>query len=89
MTRLHLVIIGRVQAIGYRWFARERAARLKLTGWAANRSDGAVEAEVQGQDKNIKLFIEILKTGHPYARVDSIDKKAVKTEALESSFDIR
>ncbi|MET0783726.1 MAG: acylphosphatase, partial [Leifsonia flava] len=41
---------GGVQGVGFRWFAREEAARLGIAGWIRNRDDGTVEAVVDGDD---------------------------------------
>ena len=40
--RVRLVISGRVQGVGFRWFVREAARRHRLAGWVRNRSDGNV-----------------------------------------------
>jgi len=44
VTAKHVVVHGGVQGVGFRWFAREEAARLGITGWIRNRDDGTVEA---------------------------------------------
>ena len=72
MTRLHFVVHGRVQGIGYRWFVVEKAAALSLTGWVRNNPDGTVEAEAEGSAEDVARFAEALKSGHPYARVTRI-----------------
>ncbi len=83
LTRRHLTIKGRVQGVGFRWFARETAASLGLSGWVRNRTDGSVEAEAEGSEEALDAFIERLKTGNPAARVDEIvsSPAAVKKEA--------
>ncbi len=82
LTRRHLVVRGRVQGVGFRWFARETAASLNLTGWVRNREDGSVETEAQGMQEAIDEFIKRLKTGNPAAQVDLIETKpaAVRNE---------
>lgn len=82
MTRLHVIVVGRVQGVGFRWFTKETAESLGLTGWVTNREDGSVEAEVQGQDGAVEGFLKAVRTGNPYARVDEIATKplAVKDE---------
>ena len=89
LARWHLIIRGRVQGIGYRWFVREKAAELELTGWVSNRPDGTVEAEAEGDTEALALLSERLKTGHPYARVESIEATTLKAQGGDGLFDIR
>lgn len=72
LTRLYLVVRGRVQGVGYRWFARELAESLGISGWARNREDGTVEAEAEGTREALDEFVARLKDGNPSARVDEI-----------------
>ncbi|MFH2201824.1 MAG: acylphosphatase [Elusimicrobiota bacterium] len=87
--RRHLLIKGRVQGVGFRWFTRETAARLSLGGWVRNRPEGSVEAEVEGEPDVVRRFIQELKTGLPFAYVDSIEEYAVPSTGGKESFDIR
>ena len=47
MVRFYLRFTGRVQGVGFRFFAAMNAERCHLTGWVKNMSDGSVTAEVQ------------------------------------------
>lgn len=82
LTRLHLSVRGRVQGVGFRWFALETAESLGLMGWVRNREDGSVEAEAQGTAGALDAFVERLRTGNPSAKVNEIKTKpqAVKNE---------
>lgn len=82
MTRLHVTVRGRVQGVGFRWFASDTAESLGLTGWVRNLKDGSVEAEAQGTEEALVEFVERLRTGNPAARVDSIETqtRAAKNE---------
>lgn len=88
LTRLQLIVSGHVQGIGYRWFVREQASQLGLTGWVRNRADGTVEIEAEGEGEALIEFAGILKTRHPYARVDDIRKKALPAQN-STAFEIR
>lgn len=82
LTRLHVTVRGRVQGVGFRWFASDTAESLGLTGWVRNLKDGSVEAEAQGTEEALVEFVERLRTGNPAARVDSIETqtRAAKNE---------
>jgi acylphosphatase len=73
LTRLYLTVTGRVQGVGYRWFVRQLAESLRLSGWVRNRDDGSVEAEAEGDPGALTEFVARLKDGNPAARVDSIE----------------
>lgn len=69
---MQLIVIGRVQGVGFRYFARQKALELKLGGWIRNKMDGSVEIEVEGHSETIELFIDLLKLGNSYSRIDRI-----------------
>src|SRR3712207_4878468 len=47
IRRLHLVFVGEVQGVGFRWTARHAADACGCTGWVRNESDGSVTLELQ------------------------------------------
>ena len=53
---VRLVIAGRVQGVGYRWWAVGEAKRQGVDGWVRNRADGTVEALVIGPEDAIARF---------------------------------
>ncbi|OGI97619.1 hypothetical protein A3I25_02200 [Candidatus Nomurabacteria bacterium RIFCSPLOWO2_02_FULL_42_17] len=64
---------GRVQGVFFRQTTRERARKLKLTGFARNEPDGAVYIEVEGREENLQTFLKFCKRGPFLARVKSIE----------------
>ena len=81
-------IRGRVQGVGFRWWARNEARALGLVGWIRNRSDGSVELHAYGPSSAIDAFRSALHTGPPGASVNHIDEARADVEAL-SDFEIR
>lgn len=75
MTRRHLLVSGRVHGVGYRWFVKELADSLGLSGWVRNREEGTVEAEAEGTPEALDKFEEALEHGNPSARVESIKSR--------------
>lgn len=58
-----LSIGGRVQGVGYRYFAKSKADELHILGWVRNVPDGNVEIEAEGDSQNLDTFIDWLKIG--------------------------
>lgn len=81
----HLVITGRVQGVYYRESMRLEAERLGVTGWVRNRSDGAVEARVQGDEASVEAIIAWAWEGPPAARVAGVE--ATPAEGSFSGFE--
>jgi acylphosphatase len=72
MIRKRVVVTGVVQGVGFRWGAREAAKRLGVGGFAFNRSDGAVEVEIEGEPAAIERMLVWLADGPPGSRVTAI-----------------
>ena len=70
---LHLVIHGRVQGVYFRDSMRREAQRLGVAGWVRNRSDGTVEAAVQGQPADVDALVRWAHHGPPHARVERVE----------------
>jgi acylphosphatase len=69
MHCVHVSIRGRVQGVGFRYFARHRAVALGLSGWVRNREDGSVEVEAEGDRAALEALVGELRTGPPGAQV--------------------
>ena len=80
MSQLHVRVSGLVQGVGFRWFVRERARRLGLSGWVRNLPDGSVEVVAVGDDAQIELLKGELRRGPPGAVVDGLTHLAEKPE---------
>jgi acylphosphatase len=86
--RMHVVVKGRVQGVGFRWFVREAAIGLELAGWVRNRPDGAVEVAADGDDDSVERFRAILREGPANAMVASVDDLAGDSRDLPRPFEI-
>jgi len=86
MIRYSIFVSGRVQGVGFRFFAKQEAVRCGLTGWVKNLYDGRVAMEVQGEFHNIRLFMTKLYEGDRFIRVDCIEKIEIPVDESESSF---
>lgn len=74
---LYVAVKGRVQGVGFRWFVRERARALGLTGWVRNTQDGAVEVLAVGNDDALQRLRSLLRSGPSGARVSDIEDQEV------------
>ena len=81
-----LTISGRVQGVGYRDWAIATGLRLGLTGWVRNRSDGAVEALIVGDEAAVGAMIEACRRGPAMAGVDEVDVEPVDLDVLPEGF---
>jgi acylphosphatase len=72
---LHVVVRGRVQGVGFRWFVRERARRLGLAGWVRNREDGSVEVHAEGEPDALQRLRQDLCSGPSGAKVSGLDEE--------------
>jgi acylphosphatase len=70
--RKHAIVHGRVQGVGFRYAAQDEAVRLGLTGFVRNRSDGAVETEIEGDEASVIRLLDWLHDGPPGARVTKL-----------------
>jgi acylphosphatase len=82
------LISGRVQGVGYRYFAERSALATGVTGWARNLDDGRVEVHANGSAAQLEDFEARLRMGPRFADVRSVE---VREEAVLDlhSFDIR
>ena len=89
MDAVHWRVEGKVQGVGFRWFVRERARRLDLAGWVANRPDGSVEVAAAGAEEALAKLREVVREGPPGARVtDLVALDPPRTTELERPFTI-
>jgi acylphosphatase len=72
-VRLHLLVRGRVQGVGFRWYVRELARKLGLSGWVRNCPDGAVEIAAEGSEESLQRLQRELRIGPPGAVVSSVE----------------
>lgn len=83
-VRKHIFFYGRVQGVGFRYYAVQKANQLGLTGWVKNLYDGSVEMEVEGQEELIDQLIIFLQN-QTYIWIERIDAKKIPLQQ-DSSF---
>ncbi|MBI4731549.1 MAG: acylphosphatase [Chloroflexi bacterium] len=89
LFRLHIIVTGRVQNVGFRAFVQEAATRLGLTGWVRNVGYNQVEAMAEGPRPALEKFAEAVKTGPRGSRVDEANEEWGTATGEFASFYVR
>ncbi len=66
-------VYGRVQGVGFRYSAQNKALQLGITGYVKNLTDGSVYLEVEGSEAMLSEFIRWCQTGPSRAIVKKVD----------------
>ena len=85
VIRIH----GKVQGVGYRFFATRVARRLGLKGSIQNNREGTVDAVVEGEKSVIDEWIEELREGPRYAEITKIDQETKDFTGRLGDFDVK
>jgi acylphosphatase len=90
MPTLHVEVEGRVQGVGFRWFARQCARSKGISGWVMNRSDGMVEVAAKGGEYELNRFRRDLQSGPAGAEVTAVrDMAPLEDSAIGDLFEVR
>jgi len=89
MITQKLRIRGQVQGVGYRYALRQEAQRRGVAGWVRNRTDGTVEALLQGSPERVAELIAWARRGPPASRVDDVQIEPTHEEPEHTGFDLR
>ena len=73
MKTLRLAIHGRVQGVCFRDSMRREAQKLGVVGWVRNRTDGSVEAAVQGEPAAVDAIVRWAHQGPEFAQVERVE----------------
>ena len=72
----HIRIMGEVQGVGFRAWAKSEAERRGLSGWTRNRRDGSVEVMMSGDALAVAAMVGACRSGPRGATVQSIEDLA-------------
>lgn len=72
------MVSGRVQGVGYRYFAMRAADALGISGFVRNLVDGRVEVVGEGPEEVLAEFEQKLRQGPAFAAVDSVDRTPIE-----------
>ena len=84
-----MVVTGRVQGVGFRFFVNEAARREGLRGWVCNLPDGRVEVLAEGDEESVDRLERQIRRGPPAARVQQVDVLPEMAAGDLKEFEIR
>jgi len=88
--RLRAIVHGRVQGVNFRWYARQRATQLGLTGWVRNLRGGRrVEVVAEGSPDQLTDLALFLHQGPPSARVFDVEIEWEEASGEFKNFGVR
>ena len=88
-TAVEIFVEGHVQGVGYRDYARRRAALLGLAGWVMNLRDGRVRVRAEGPRVVIDELVRALEKGPPLSRVERVEVRWTAPTGRFVGFDVR
>ena len=84
----HLLIFGKVQGVGFRYWLYVKAIKKNIRGWVKNTIQGQVEALLIGNNENVNNLIKQCKKGPHSSNVTQVKIQDYKQEYSKKSFDI-
>jgi acylphosphatase len=87
--RLHAIVSGHVQGVGFRYFVVENAEILHLKGWVRNLVDGEVEVLAEGNHFDLERLAALLETGPTGSHVINLTLDWQPAENTFTRFSIR
>ncbi len=82
MKASKIIVTGKVQGVGFRYFVYKLAKKLDVQGTVRNLGDGSVEIVCQTDD--LELFMTLIKEGNGYSKVDELHVESVDPDWMDS-----
>ena len=87
--RLHVIVEGHVQGVGFRFFVQDKANSLDIRGWVRNRWDGTVEVIAEGVSENLDSLVHAFYQGTMASTVTNIKTERQTATGEFTHFNIR
>ncbi len=84
MKQVKIIVSGKVQGVGFRYYTRKKAEQLGVRGYVRNLKNGNVEIVTVGETKQVDTLIEWARSGSPAAVVNDLKIKAI--DELEEKY---
>lgn len=89
MNAFTAIVHGHVQGVGFRFYVRNNAVLLGITGTVRNLSDGTVEIVANGAVEDLEQLLHYLDIGPVGSQVEKVDIQWFRTESVLKTFEIR
>ena len=89
MKKKHIVITGKVQGVGFRYWLYQIANEKNVYGWVKNINTNEVEAVFLGEEKKVDEIIKLCRKGPTSSNVVSVKIEDYQQEYTNKSFDIQ
>ena len=89
MAQYEIIITGRVQGVGFRYFVHKIAGDHNISGWVKNSPDGSVIITAQGEETDLEAFFDHIRIGPPLARINKFTKNRIIVSELPKDFRVK
>lgn len=89
MTSLQVFYEGNVQGVGFRWTVRHAATGFDVTGWVRNLPDGRVELQVNGEENEVRAFLDRIAQGGLHSLIHEQTENKLEKPVTARGFEIR
>jgi acylphosphatase len=89
MSSLQVFYEGNVQGVGFRWTVRNIAKGFEVTGWVRNLADGRVEMQLNGEENELRAFLEAIKQSELRGLIRKDTESALPEPVVARGFEIR
>ena len=89
MNSLQVFYEGNVQGVGFLWSIRHIANGFDITGWVRNLSDGRVELQANGEDNEVRAFLDAVAQSELHAHIRKQTENRLEKPVTARGFEIR
>lgn len=89
MSSIQVFYEGNVQGIGFRYSVRQIAKGFDVTGWVKNLRDGRVEMQINGEDAEVRAFLDAIRQSELRAHIRKQEEKPLPEAPSIRGFEIR
>ncbi len=83
-----IIVKGRVQGVGYRWYTREKARELGVNGYVRNLPNGDVEVWAEGEQQVVNELIYSLRQGPSWSQVTDVKIDEMTPQGNFNNFNV-